>query len=525
MTKCNFALRGRSVLLALENTATINQAFVPTEESMREPPRCKPPFRRSLIAVAFWMTSLLLLCGACSVASTYATASALGVRKIFVDSFGTDHGADEMRSSIIRRLQKTRNFEVVPDRKDADAVIKGTGRIWVTGHITINPRTHLSRPTFEGFLSVEVVGKTGETLWSYLVTPSQVFWNGVTDDLAEQIVNRMVVAFNENQPNPPSVTTQTRGHLQGAGATFPAPLYQSWFESFEERNPNLHISFDPVGSGEGLRRLKEGTVDFAASDMPLSDKALAEFPQGLVQIPTVLGAVAIISNVGGHHKSLNFTAETLSGIYLGRIRKWNDPEIKKVNRDALLPDDEIIVVHRSDGSGTTFAFTDYLSKISPQWKDSVGVGLSIKWPLGIAAERNEGVASTVERTPNSIGYVEFVYAVQHELSFGAVKNAAGEFIKPSISSVTEAAATTMSNGNDLRSSITNAPAKGAYPISTYTWLLIPHKMEVAERQNAISELLRWILTTGQKKCAALGFAPLPSEVAKHALGSINYLTR
>src|SRR3974390_2956818 len=230
---------------------------------------------------------------------------------------------------------------------------------------------------------------------------------------------------------------------------------------------------------------------------------MEEFPHGVVQIPTVLGAVAIISNVGGHHKSLNFTPEILSGIYLGRIRKWNDPEIRKMNRGAVPPDGDIAVVHRSDGSGTSFAFTDYLSKISPEWKDSVGAGLNVKWPMGVAAKGNEGVAAAVERTPNSIGYVEFVYAVQHELSFGAVKNAAGVFIKPSIASVTEAAAATMGDRNDLRNSIVNGPGKGAYPISTYTWLLIPEKIEGAERKNAITELQRWILTTGQKKCSML----------------------
>jgi len=361
---------------------------------------CKPVLQRFLIGLAFWMSSLLLLSGACTATATDMHSGTVAqARKIFVDSLGTDHGADEMRSSMIRRLQKTRDFEVVSDRKNADAILRGTGRIWVTGHITINPRTHVSRPTFGGFLSVEVVGKNGETLWSYMVTPDQVFWNGITDDLAEQIVKRMVVAFNESQPNPPSAPVQTQGHLQGAGATFPAPLYESWFESFEEGNPNLRISYEPVGSAEGLQRLKEGKVDFGASDMPLSDMAMGEFSHGLIQIPTVLGAVAIITNVGGHHNSLNFTPEILSGIYLRKIRKWNDPEIRKVNRDGALPDGDIVVVHRSDGSGTSFAFTDYLSKISPEWKESVGAGLDVKWPMGVAAERNEGVAAAVERTP------------------------------------------------------------------------------------------------------------------------------
>jgi phosphate transport system substrate-binding protein len=500
-------------------------SLLPTEESMRKPSRRKSSFRRSLFATALRTGALLLLPGAFIARSSVAAEQPSPVRKIFVDSMGTDHGAAEMRDSMIHRLQRTRNFDVVPDPKYADAAIRGAGRIWVTGHVTTNPRSHLSRPTFGGFLSVEVVGKNGETLWSYLVSASLVFWDDIIDDLAGQIVNRLVVAFNENQPNPPSATIPAQGHLKGAGATFPAPIYQSWFESFEERNPNLHISYDPVGSGEGLQYLKEGTVDFGASDMPLSDKAMEEFPSRLVEIPTVLGAVAIIYNVGGPHQSLNFTPETLSGIYLGRIRKWNDPEVRKVNRGALLPDDDIVVVHRSDGSGTSFAFTDYLSKISPRWKDSVGVGLNVAWPVGTAAERNEGVASAVQRTPNSIGYVEFIYAVQHEVIFAAVQNAAGLFVKPSISSVSDAAEGARGSGNDLRSSIVNAPGKGAYPISTYTWLLIPEKIEGADKKNAMTELLRWILTTGQKQCSALGYVPLPSAVAKHALSSIDASTK
>jgi len=494
-----------------------------TEENMRGPRRNRSPLRKSLLALALWTGAWLLL--PCALTATTAAAEVpSSVRKVFVDSLGTDHGADEMRNSIIRRLQKTRGFEVVTAPEDADIRIRGTGRIWVTGHITTNPRTHVSQPTFSGFLSVEALGKNGETLWSYLVTPSQVFWNGISDDLAEQVVNKMTVALNESQPNLSHATLPTQGHLKGAGATFPAPIYRSWFESFEDRNPNLRISYDPVGSGEGLQLLKERAVDFGASDMPLSDKAMQGFPQRLLQIPTVLGAVAIIYNVGGRHQSLNFTPEILSGIYLGTIRKWNDPEIAKANHDAVLPAEDIVVVHRSDGSGTSFAFTDYLSKISSQWKASVGAGTDVRWPVGIAAQGNEGVASAVQRTPDSIGYVEFIYALQHELSFGAVRNAAGLFIKPSIASVTEAAATATGNRNDLRASITNAPGKEAYPISTYTWLLIPEKIEGADRKNAIAGLLHWILTTGQKKCSALGYAPLPTEVARQALSSVGSLT-
>jgi phosphate transport system substrate-binding protein len=221
--------------------------------------------------------------------------------------------------------------------------------------------------------------------------------------------------------------------------------------------------------------------------------------------------------VKGLHQRLNFTPETLSRIFLGKIRKWNDPEMRKSNRGAVLPDAGIVVVHRSDGSGTSFVWTDYLSKISPQWKASVGVGTTVSWPVGIGAESNQGVATTVQQTPNSIGYVEFIYAVQHELSFGAVSNAAGQFIKADIPSVTAAAATTDSESQDFRVTITNPPGKAAYPIATYTWLLLPEQIEDKNKKDALREVLHWALTSGQKKCSALGYAPLPAALAKRAL--------
>ncbi len=448
------------------------------------------------------------------------------VKTLYVDTLGSDRHAAAIREQVVQRLRKSHEVQVVSDSRQADAMIKGTGRVWTTGHVTLSPHSNsVSHPTFEGFLSVELVSKSGDTLWSYLVSPSKFPWNGIADDLARQLVSKLLVALKgEDQPVPgvAGPTPRLEATLRGAGATFPAPLYQRWFELFQESHPNVHISYDAVGSAEGIQRLREQKADFAGSEMPLSDEAMSEAHQRLIHLPAVLGAVVAIYNVKGVRQNLNFTPEALSGIFLGKIRKWNDPEIRRSNRGASLPDANIVVVHRSDGSGTSFVWTDYLSKVSPQWKAAVGAGASVPWPVGIGAERNEGVASTVQRTPNSIGYVEFIYAIQHELSFGAVRNSAGEFIKASISSVTAAAAAAAeSRPQDFRVSITNANGKDAYPIATYTWLLLPEEIADKTRREALTELLRWVLTSGQRECSALGYAPLPAEVAKRALESFD----
>jgi phosphate ABC transporter phosphate-binding protein len=474
-----------------------------------------------------WLCTLLVLLLSAGNTDGYAQAAERlsQVRKVYVDSLGTDNGAAEMRKQIVRQLRGSRDVQVVQDPKEADALIKGTGRIWTTGYISLSPRSHsLSQPVFEGFLSVEVVGKSGETLWSYLVTPSKFPWNGITSDLAHQIANKLLRAIKEEGQQASSVSSvevKSKGILKGAGATFPSPLYQQWFELFQGDHPGLHISYDAVGSAEGIRQLEAANVDFAASEMPLSDEAMSEARQRFIHIPSVLGAVVPIYHVKGLHQNLNFTPETLSGIFLGKIKKWNDPRIKMANREAALPNADIVVVHRSDGSGTSFVWTDYLSKISPQWKASVGTGTTVQWPVGVEAEHNEGVASTVQRTPDSIGYVEFIYAIQHELSFGAVRNAAGQFIQANISSVTAAAATRGAPDHDFRVSITNPPAKDAYPIATYTFLLLPGQMEDKNKKSALLDLVRWMLTSGQEKCSALGYAPLPMDVAKRALESLD----
>jgi phosphate transport system substrate-binding protein len=318
-----------------------------------------------------------------------------------------------------------------------------------------------------------------------------------------------------------STSAEGEVDLRGAGATFPAPLYQLWIESFEKARPQTHISYDAVGSEAGIQRFDEGQVDFAGSDMPLSEARLSGLQRKVLSIPSVLGAVVPIYNVKGPNRDLNFTPDTLAGIYLGKIRKWSDPLIKISNPGLTLPNADIVVVHRSDGSGTSFVWTDYLSKISPEWKASIGSGTTIQWPLGVGAEHNEGVAATVQQTPNSIGYVELIYAIQHELSFGAVRNRAGRFIKASLSSVSAAAANSATVlSSDFRVSITDPTQNEAYPIASFTWLLLPKELNDAGKKTTLTALLHWVLTAGQKQCSVLGYAPLPSDIAKQALQAL-----
>jgi phosphate transport system substrate-binding protein len=308
--------------------------------------------------------------------------------------------------------------------------------------------------------------------------------------------------------SPPQTT------LTAAGATFPAPVYQKWFSSFSEKDKNIRISYEAIGSQDGIQRFSRGEVDFAATDMPLSDEMLTQIGRQAFHFATVLGAVVPVYNVSGLRQDLRFTPEILAGIYLGKITRWNDPQIRAINHGAALPDAEIAVFHRSDGSGTTFVWTDYLSKVSPQWKSDVGAGVTVKWPVGNGAEHNEGVAQRVQETPNSIGYVEFIYAIQRQLSFGSVRNAAGRFVQADLPSLTAAAAgASGGTGSDFRFSITNAAGKDSYPIATFTWFLLPHEFEQASKKTAIAQLLRWILSSGQKECSALGYAPLPAEIA------------
>jgi phosphate transport system substrate-binding protein len=302
--------------------------------------------------------------------------------------------------------------------------------------------------------------------------------------------------------------------INAAGATFPAVIYQKWFQEFHKLHPDVQINYQSLGSGAGIQQLTQGTVDFGASDMPMTNEQLSKITKvKVLHFPTVLGGLVPTYNIPGVTAILNFTPESLAGIYLGKITKWNDAALKKDNPGVNFPDAEIQVVHRSDGSGTTFVWTDYLSKISPEWKSKVGAGTSVAWPTGLGGKGNEGVAGTVKQTANSIGYVELIYAAQNKMAYGAIRNSAGTFVRADFDSVSEAAAGAAKNmPDDFRVSITNAPGKKAYPVSSFTWLLIPNKFDNATKKNAIQQFLKWMLADGQKFAAGLDYASLPQPV-------------
>ena len=312
--------------------------------------------------------------------------------------------------------------------------------------------------------------------------------------------------------------------INAAGATFPYPMYSKWFDGYHKKFPTLAFNYQSIGSGGGIKQVTEGTVDFGASDGPMSDVQLKEFRDkhgfGILHFPTVMGADVPVYNIAGVSTDLNFTPEALAGIFMGQITKWNDPELMKANPGAKLPGADIIVVHRSDGSGTTYIWTDYLSKVSKQWETKVGRGTSVNWPVGLGGKGNEGVAGQVQQTPNSIGYVELVYAVQNKMKTGKVKNLAGAWVKASLEGVTAAAASSKEMPEDFRVSITNAPGKDAYPISSFTWLLIPEKIADPVKKKAIKDFLAWMLADGQTMTAALAYAPLPKAVVAKELKAI-----
>src|ERR1700751_5136090 len=304
--------------------------------------------------------------------------------------------------------------------------------------------------------------------------------------------------------------------INGAGATFPYPIYSKWFDEYHKTN-GAQINYQSVGSGAGIKQVTEGNEDFRASDGPMNDEQIkayrAKNGSGILHFPTVLGAVLPTYNFPGESRTLNFTPEPLSGIFLGRISKWNDPAITGANKGVSLPGNDIVVIHRSDGSGTTYIWTDYLSKVSGDWKDKVSKGTSVSWPVGLGGKGNEGVTGLIKQTPNSIGYVELIYAAQNKVLYGTVKNSSGNFVKADLASVTAAAAGAAKEmPDDFRVSITNAPGKTAYPISSFTWLLIPSKFSDATKRDAIKGFVKWMLTDGQTYAEALSYAKLPKEV-------------
>jgi len=309
--------------------------------------------------------------------------------------------------------------------------------------------------------------------------------------------------------------------INGAGATFPNPIYSKWFDEYTKKNPNVRINYQPIGSGGGIRQITAQTVFFGATDGPMTEEQILAAPGKIWHLPTVLGADVPVYNLPGVSGEVKFTGAVLADIYLGKITKWNDPALAKDNPSVKLPATDITVVHRSDGSGTTYIFVDYLAKASPEWKKKVGVATSVNWPTGVGGKGNEGVAGLVQQVPGSIGYVELIYALQNKIAYGSVQNLAGEFVRATVASVTAAAAGAAAKmPADFRVSITNAEGKGVYPISSFTWLLLYENPKDKAQSKAMVEFVKWALSDGQKFAPELGYAPLPAEVVKLELAAL-----
>jgi phosphate transport system substrate-binding protein len=313
--------------------------------------------------------------------------------------------------------------------------------------------------------------------------------------------------------------------LQGAGATFPNPLYQKWLSEYGKLHSDVKIDYQSIGSGGGIKQIQAQTVDFGASDAPMKDEDLKAAPGELLHIPTVLGAVVLTYNLEGVGQTLHFSPDVIADVFLGKIKKWNDARITAENAGAKLPAADITVVHRSDGSGTSAVFTDYLSKVSPEWKEKVGSGPSPSWPVGIGGKGNEGVTGQVKNTPNTIGYVELVYAIQNKLPVAQIKNASGAFVEPSVDSVEAAAAASAANTpDDLRVSITNAQGARAYPISSYTYILVYKNQKDATKGKVLVDFLWWAIHDGKPFVLEGGYVPLPDDILKRAEAKINSIT-
>jgi len=425
----------------------------------------------------------------------------------------------DVEKRIAGDLQKSGGVRVVSDRSGADAVLQVNSVIWPQGLIAVNPRSrNVSVSSYQGYASAELRDAGGQVLWSYLVTPRRFRVSGIEEDLADQLtenlLNAVKAGLTEGNAPQPMAGTATGMSLRVAGATFPAPLYRKWFETYGEQQGGARVSYDAVGSSAGIAQLANAQVDVAASDIPGSpggeDALVARFP-------TVVGGVVPIYNLPGLTSELRLTGPVLADIYSGKIRKWNDERIRQWNKGANLPDADIAVVHRSDGSGTTFVWTSFLAEARPEWKARVGD--HIDWRVGAGAEGNQGVAALVARTPHAIGYVELTYAIQQRLQYAAVRNPAGAFVRADIGSITAAVA-----GTRVHSiSVLNAPGAGAYPIATFTWFLVPKGERDAQKRAAVAALLQWVLTEGQKECSALAYVPLPRDVVNQELEEVKAL--
>jgi phosphate transport system substrate-binding protein len=453
------------------------------------------------------------------------TATSLkNVRKVYVGSLGSDSGADELKRELIHNLGRGGHFTVVSQVTQADAVIDGKGELWVKGYHSLSPRARVNpsyaEPLHDGYLSVKLHGKDDEILWSYFADPRRISFRELKRDLADEVVSELTQDREEEMapPAPAPNANDVPASLRGAGATFPFPLYQDWFKSFHARHPAWSFDYAGMGSDAGITELAAGRIDFAGSDIPPA--ALGNrIPQSANAFPTVGGAVVLIYNLPGVSGELRLTADLIAAIFSGTIRTWNDPALTAINPSVPLPATPIATFHRSDGSGTTYAFTEYLSKVDEKWRAKNGAAASIAWADGTGADGNEGLAKSVAETPYSIGYVEFIYAFENHLSFVAVRNLAGRFVHADLLSIMAAANGAGEKEQYLSLSITNSRATAAYPISTFSWVVAPNSLDPAKR-TAFRAFIEWMLTSGQRQCSALGYAPLPKNLVDLELSAI-----
>jgi len=453
-----------------------------------------------------------------------------GGERLFVESFTTKAGAEKLQQDLAAELRKRNSVCLVSEESNADLVLGGGGEIWIRGYRSLDPRSGRlpsnAMPVYGGFLSVELRNRKGATVWSYLATPGTLSGD-VSRDLARKISKQLDEALGQVEALPPSVPEpRPTTSLNGAGATFPYPVYSKWFTNYQIENPSIQISYEAIGSEAGIRKLLAGGVDFAASDSPDGIREVAgPVEREYLLFPSVVGAVVPIVNLPGITHEIAFTPEALAGIYLGKIKKWNDPILSGANRGVHLPDLDIVVVHRSDGSGTSYAWTDYLSKTSPGWRAAAGApSLAPKWPTGRGASGNDGVAGLVKELGGSIGYVEFIYALRNHLAYGKVRNQNGEFVEAGLESIAAAVGRSLELRDGFKVSIVNAPGAGAYPIASFTWLVVPAHIANDAKRSALTHFLRWMLGPGQRQAAALGYLALPKDLVaqeEEAIGRIH----
>ena len=460
-----------------------------------------------------------LCCGIVGSAFAGQTAPANPIRSIYVEPFATREGSEQLRGDVIAELRKMKSVSLAADESSADEILGGGGEIWIKGYRSHNPQLgHVApngTPVYTGFLSIELRDRNGQTLWSYLATPPAASGD-VSKDLSVLIAKKLSQALVQGEaPAQNSPLPQPTTVLAGAGATFPFPVYDKWFTNYRRENPTVQITYDPIGSAAGVRKLIAKSVDFGASDSPEVIHTLAPADEDkYLFFPSVVGAVVPVVNLPGMRGDIAFTPEALAGIYLGKIKKWNDPILVRSNKSLRLPDLDIVVVHRADGSGTSYAWTDFLSKTAPDWKAQVGTSLAPKWPVGREANGNDGVSRLVGEQSGSIGYVEFIYALQNHLNYGRVRNRNGEFVAASLESIDAAASHSTKISRDFKMSIVDAPGAGVYPISSLTWIVIPNHIEDETKRKALTGFLVWMLGPAQRQAAALGYLPIPKELAK-----------